>query len=124
MPKKTECNCEEQPELVEISNEHSAFKSKLNELAVGDWVLLMTCPNCDQLWIVDEWDKYQASYAIKISTQENWELFDAESLVKEKMIQNHGGLTQDDCMWSGCNSKQVKGSALCVNHLYEGGARA
>ena len=118
------CNCKEQPSLIDISNNHSDFKSKLNQLDVGDWVLLMQCPNCKQLYKVDEWDKYQTSYAVKVPTSKNWETFDSESLIKEQMIQHRGGLANDSCMRVGCNIKQVKGSAYCVHHLYLGGTRA
>ena len=118
------CNCKEQPALIDISSNHSDFKSKLNQLDVGDWVLLMQCPNCKQLYKVDEWDKYQTSYAVKIPSSENWKAFDSESLIKDQMVQNRGGLTNELCMWSGCDVKQVRGSAYCVIHLYSGGTRA
>lgn len=118
------CNCEKQSTLVDISSDHSAFKEKLREIAVGNWVLLMQCPDCNQLWKVDEWDKYQACYAVKIASQENWEAVDEETLIKEKMIKDRGGLGQEECKWSGCNAKQVRDSAFCVDHLYAGGTRA
>ena len=124
MPKEAMCNCKEQPTLVDISNNHSDFKSKLNQLGVGNWVLLMQCRDCKQLYKVDEWDKYQTCYAVKILSSDNWESFDSESIIKEQMVQKRGGLTNDPYMWSGCDIKQVKGSAYCVNHLYSGGARA
>lgn len=117
------CNCEEKPALIDISNHHFEFKSKLSQLAVGNWVLLMQCPECKQYYKVDEWDKYQTCYAVKIPSAENWQAFDSESLIKEVMIKNRGGLSKESCMWSGCEMKQVKGSAFCVNHLYSGGTR-
>ncbi len=118
------CNCKEQPTLIDISNYHSEFKSKLSQLEVGNWVLLMQCPDCNQLYKVDEWDKYQTCYAVKIPSSVDWESFDSESIIKEQMVQNRGGLTNEPCMWSGCDINQVKGSAFCVNHLYSGGTRA
>ncbi|MBQ0806996.1 MAG: hypothetical protein KBT55_03405 [Porticoccus sp.] len=124
MAEGTMCNCKEQPVLIDISNNHSDFKSKLNQLDAGDWVMLMRCPDCAQFYKVDEWDKYQTCYAVKISSSQNWESFDSVSLVKEQIVINHGGLTSEPCMWSGCETKQVKGSAYCVNHLYSGGTRA
>jgi len=80
------CNCKEQPALIDISNNHSDFKSKLNQLDAGNWVLLMQCPDCKQLYNVDEWDKYQTCYAVKIPSSENWEAFDSESLKKIKLF--------------------------------------
>jgi len=118
------CNCKQQPELVDISNNQTDFKGRLHQLEVGNWVLLMSCPDCKQLWKVDEWDKYRTCYAVKVPSQENWEAYDSESLVKEQIIKNHGGLTSDECLSAGCNLKQVKSSAFCVNHLYIGGTRA
>lgn len=118
------CSCEKQRTLIDISNNHVDFKSKLIQLDVGDWVLLMQCPECEQHYKVDEWDKYQTCYAVKISSPESWEAFDSEPLIKEQMIENRGGLTTEECMWSGCALKKVKGSAYCVNHLYAGGTRA
>jgi hypothetical protein len=124
MPEGTMCNCSEQPTLIDVSNSYSDFKSRLNKLEVGNWVLLMQCPDCCQYYKVDEWDKYQTCYAVKIPSQDNWESFDSESLIKDQIAVNRGGLTNEPCMWSGCNLKQVKGSAYCVNHLYSTGARA
>lgn len=124
MPKEAMCKCIDKPVLVDISNEHSAFKRPLEKLEVGNWVLLMKCLDCNQLWKIDEWDKYQVSYAVKIPSKENWEGFDSEVLIKQAMIENRGGLTYQRCMQSGCNINQVKGSAYCVNHLYVGGTRA
>ena len=118
------CNCQQQSDLVEISNNHSEFKARLSRLEVGNWVLLMSCTDCKQLWKVGEWDKYQNCYAVKIPSRENWEAFDSESLIKELMIKNRGGLTDSECLSSGCSVNQVKGSAYCVNHLYSGGTRA
>ncbi|AHK16283.1 hypothetical protein [Thalassolituus oleivorans] len=123
MPREAMCNCNEQPTLIDISENYSDFKSKLQQLVVGDWVLLMQCPDCKQLYRVDECDKYQTCYAVKIPSRENWEAFDSESLIREQIVQNRGGLTNELCMWSGCDIKQVKGSAYCANHLYSGGAR-
>lgn len=117
------CNCKEQPELIEISSRFPDFMSSLNQLNVGDWLLLMSCPECQQLWRVDDMDKDQVCYAVKIPTQENWKEFDVESLIKEKMIENRGGLTQNYCMWTKCDFKKVKGSTFCVNHLWETGSR-
>lgn len=118
------CNCQEQSNLVEITNNHPEFKSKLTKLETGNWVLLMICPDCKQLWKVDEWDKYQTCYAVKIPLRDNWEAFDNEPLIKEIMIKSHGGLTESKCLSAGCNLNQLNGSAYCVNHLYAGGTRA
>ncbi len=117
------CNCKEQSELIDFFDDHVAFKAKLNEVDAAERLLLMSCPDCNQLWKVDNWDDYQPCYAVKISTQENWVNFDSNELIKEKMIENRGGLSGKYCMWSKCDGKQVKGETLCVEHLWNTGSR-
>ncbi len=118
------CNCKEHPELIDISSNYTTFNQSLDQLDAGDWVLLMQCKLCKQLYKVDVWDKLQTSYAIKIPSKENWKEFEAERLIKERIIKNRGGLLQSDCVWTNCNKKQVKSSAFCVNHIYSSGTRA
>lgn len=118
------CNCKEQPAVIDISNNHADFKSQLGQLDVGNWVLLMQCTDCKQLYKVDEWDKYQTCYAVKILSSEHWEAFDSDALIKDHMVQNRGGLSDEPCICAGCDIKQVKGSAYCVNHLFFSGTRA
>ncbi|MBG13737.1 MAG: metal-binding protein [Thalassobium sp.] len=118
------CGFPSQPTLTDISNAHSEFISGLIERDIGDWVKLMECPVCGQLYKVDEWDKYQTCYAVKVPSPEGWREFDGERLIKERMMENRGGLASKVCMRSGCEEKQVNGSAYCVNHLYAGGTHA
>jgi len=118
------CKCRKRSVLTETSNTYQEFISGLVRLEVGNWVLLMQCPKCDQLYKVQEWDKYQNTYALKVASSEGWQDVDIESPIKERMIQNRGGLSAEACRWSGCKERQVKGSAFCVHHLYEGGTRA
>ncbi len=117
------CNCKEQPALIDVSNNYVDFNSTLNQLDVGNGVLLMSCPDCNQLWRVSEGDKYEACYEEKISTPDNWEAFDSVPRIKAKMIEDRGGLTERYCMWSKCDKKQVKGDTLCIDHLWITGSR-
>ncbi|MBG21926.1 MAG: metal-binding protein [Idiomarinaceae bacterium] len=121
---KAPCQCKESPELVDLSKEGKELVAEFSELDVGNWVYLMKCPTCGQLWRVDEWDKYQPQYAVKLPTSENWQAFEAIPLIKKKMVENRGGISEQLCMWRNCNEKQVNGSAFCVDHLYETGARS
>jgi len=117
------CNCTKQMELVDITSHYKDFQNNLILLDRDNWVKLMECSTCKQLWRIDEWDKHTL-YAVKLPIQSGWESFDSKSLIKEKMVMNHGGLSKNKCIWSGCNNMQLKGIAYCINHLYETGARA
>lgn len=124
MSDRMKCSCAQQDALVDITDGYPRFAERFDLVATGNWVKLMRCPTCGQLWKVDEWDKYQTLYALKIAHQEFWESADATSLVKDRMVQNRGGLSDDKCMWQHCKLKAVRGSAYCVNHLYDTGARS
>lgn len=123
MSKLMACSCKKEQSLVDVTNDYRRFVERLDLLEVGDWVKLMRCPMCGQLWRVDEWDKYQTSYAAKISSQADWREVDLTRQVKELMVQNRGGLESFKCI-KNCEKSAVKGSVYCVDHLYETGARA
>jgi uncharacterized C2H2 Zn-finger protein len=93
-------------------------------LETGDWIKLLQCPACGQLWRTDEWDKYQTLYALKLNTPEGWKSVDMESPIKQRMMENHGGTDASTCLAQHCNRPALKGRAYCVDHFYETGARA
>jgi hypothetical protein len=117
------CKCKDFGALVETSNSYNAFTEDLELISYGNWIKLMKCSICSQLWVVEEWDKYQAVHAVKISSDLNWESFDYSQQIKEKMIENRGGLGTNRCVHAGCSNMQVKASAYCIHHLYETGER-
>ena len=118
------CDCRTLPELIDITNRYSSFTKELDQIDSGDWILLMQCKSCKQMYRVDVWDKLQTIYALKITSEENWKTAKSENLIKERIIQNRGGITEDNCVWKDCDEKQVEGSAFCVNHIYSSGVRS
>jgi hypothetical protein len=52
------------------------------------------CKLSEQLYRVDVWDKLQTIYAIKIPSKENWKTFEAEHLIKERILKNREGIGQ------------------------------
>lgn len=119
-----QCSCGVRDDLVEISNDHAEFVAGMNCLATGDWVKLLVCLECAQLWRTDEWDKYQPMYALKLNSAEGWESVDIASAIKERMVRNHGGLDTSTCLAKDCTRLALKGRAYCVDHFYQTGARA
>ena len=79
MNTKSMCICSERQVLTDITNEYKGMVSSLESIDVGDFVELMRCSSCHQLYKVDAWDKYQTSYAIKVPSQNGWKAFDGES---------------------------------------------
>jgi hypothetical protein len=118
-----ECKCAQLREIIDVEDAPAGFVKSLEEVAVGDWVRLMKCHHCKQYWRVDEWDKYQAQFAIKLKSDEGWETLDVVPLQKNFLLQSRGGTTEQECKWANCTNNRVKGAAYCVDHLYETGVR-
>jgi len=118
-----QCSCGDRSTLVEISRNYAEFVAGMRCLETGDWVKLLQCPACGQLWRTDEWDRYQALYACKLNSPAGWESTGIEALIKERIIENHGGLDTSSCLAKDCQQRALKGKAYCVDHLYETGAR-
>ena len=114
------CNCNEQVNVVDITDCHKGFQKGLIALAFGHWEKLMECSECGQLWKVNEFEKYQTLYAVKVPNLNDWENV-GNALIKEKIVQDRGVITEQECMYSGCTHQQVKDSAYCIDHLYETG---
>jgi hypothetical protein len=116
------CRCVDLPDLFKLED-HPGFIESTIRIATGNWVHLHKCANCGQLWRVDESDKYQVQFVVRISSSADWEQFDAVPLQKLFLLQSRGGLSNEQCIWRGCQGKCVKGVVYCVEHLYQTGAR-
>jgi hypothetical protein len=119
----TLCPCKNLGTVAKVTDHQSFFKS-LNEIEIGNWVRLMECNSCSQLWAVKEWDKYQIQLATKIplANRTTWQEANTEG-EKEFLIKSRGGLTSEICAWARCGKPCVVGVAYCVDHLYETGTR-
>jgi hypothetical protein len=116
------CSCSKLPSLINVGAHHELM-GHLEKLKTGDWVSLCRCRECGQHWRVDDWDKLQVQFAVKISDTSRWEEFDITHLQKQYLIEKRGGLTEEICNWVDCSKHRVKGVAYCVDHLYATGTR-
>lgn len=119
-----QCSCGDIGDLVEIGHNYTEFVAGKRCLERGDWVKLLQCSCCGQLWRTDEWDKYQTLYACKLSSPDDWKSTHMEPLIKERILENHRGLDTSTCLAKDCEQHALKGRAYCVDHFYETGARA
>lgn len=117
------CKCAKLPDAFFYEAAPEFFLEDLEELAIGSWVKLFKCKLCAQNWSIDEWDKYQERTILKVSEVANWQEIDSTPLRKSLLLEYRGGTIDENCIWAGCNGKQVKGVVLCINHLYATGAR-
>jgi len=113
------CACSQIETWCEGTRSDSRFKH-MEQIQVGDWCVLVRCRDCDQLWQVDEWEKYTHGLAIKYSgTIEDWQKIPDIEIRKDAMINNHGGLADKECQWQTCKNPALQDMAICVTHAYE-----
>jgi hypothetical protein len=116
------CHCSKLADIIRV-DDHALFVRRLRKLETGNWVRLCQCRSCQQLWSVDEWEKYQRQFAIKIPVRDGWREFDTTPFRKRFLLQSRGGTTDQECIWVGCQGRRVLGTVYCVDHLYAAGAR-
>jgi hypothetical protein len=115
------CPCATFGEIEKVAN-HAVFYESLPVLEVGTWVKLRQCPSCSQLWSVDDWDKYNISFARKRSSKSNWEDADVEA-EKRYLLKSRGMQQGVTCIQSGCQKTALIGVVYCVDHFYNMGWR-
>lgn len=119
------CECANPPDVVRL-DEHPALASEpaSEQLEHESWYRLVRCRSCGQLWSPDGDDVYPSRrYAIKVPQREGWLEFDTKPLRMEFLIRSRGGLTDEPCIWAGCQGQRVRGVVYCEEHLYQTGAR-
>src|ERR1700756_5578228 len=102
------CCCSQLPEIIRLEDYPNIGKDS-DELEGGNWVRLVRCRSCGQLWSLDECDKYQRQFAIKIARQDGWQQFDTTQLRKNFLVKSRGGLADEKCIMQGCNGQRVRG---------------
>ena len=120
-PQEIPCDCHDLPDIIKVSDE-PAFEGRLELLETGGWITLWRCVICGDYWKVDGVDKYQVQFAVRIHDPSQWQILNDTALRKAYLLKSRSGLTEEKCIWAGCNGRRVKGVVYCVDHLYETGA--
>jgi hypothetical protein len=116
------CACSKLSDIVRLE-EHPGIERDSDQLERDNWFWLVHCRSCGQLWSLDEWEKHQRQFAIKIPQREGWHDFDTTPLRQAFLIESRGGLTDEPCIWSGCSGWRVRGVVYCAEHLFKTGVR-
>lgn len=98
-------------------------RDELVVLEKRNWRLLCKAKSDGSFWRLDEVDKNQTRFLVKLTSPENWVEFDSSDMEKHLLIKNRGGHSDEECRKSGCEMNSLKGSAFCEHHTYEMGVR-
>jgi hypothetical protein len=114
----TPCNCRERLPFFDIHpDELEAFLNGFEQLTHGrEDFHLFRCPSCGSFWIVD--DVTRGPMAVRAASAIEINSFDERPYRRDLMIAWHGGLTENKCLFAGCDNRTLKGIVFCVDHQY------
>jgi hypothetical protein len=100
-------------ERVSGYREDHYFK-RFNEIgrADNDWRVILQCPECNQLWLVDVFDKVQSLFAFKIDSPKDTER-SFFAVHKKYLIESRGGYSQKKCVMAGCENRGLMELVYC-----------
>ncbi len=114
------CKCKKYPKFFESDTYDPYFKDfEKISIKQNKFVILVRCPQCKQHWQLDAGDNYRSGLAIKIDVPEKWDTYDDIDVRIAFLIKSRGGLSDETCLWSGCNNKALNGLAYCPKCAYE-----
>lgn len=82
-----------------------------------DWYRLYRNKKDNSYWRLDEWDKYQEQFFVRLESTENWTSYDDKELRME-LLKQHRGTTDKKCTWKDCDRKALTDMAICEYHAY------
>jgi hypothetical protein len=69
-------------------------------------------------WRLDNYDKYQERFLVKLESQNNWTNYNSKELQIELLLKTKG-LSDKKCIWNYCDKLALKGLVYCERHAYE-----
>ena len=123
MKTKALCQCQQWPEIINISDWRDLFIENQQAVDSNARFELRQCIHCDQHWLLDQEGLRNVAYAYKLESAKNWQQFDNSTLVKQQMLRNREGHSDETCGRESCQEPAVNGSRYCLEHLYQSGAR-
>lgn len=80
-----------------------------------DWFKLYRKKADGSFWRLDEWDKYQERFFVRLPSIENWNKFNDKNLRIELLLRTRGTSTEN-CIWKDCNKLSLNGIVYCEVH--------
>ena len=121
------CCCDELPRFTYWDPERGAalkLRPFAKRVGQANWRNLLVCELCNCHWRTDEFDKYNQGFVLKLGAyQDDWAELSTEPEEKQLLLETRGGVLNEPCVWANCGKPKVKGSAYCIDHLYETGVR-
>ncbi len=82
-----------------------------------DWYRLYRNKKDNSYWRLDEWDKYQEQFFVRLESTDNWIAYDDNELRMELLKQNRGTI-EKKCTWKDCDRMALTDMTICEFHAY------
>lgn len=82
-----------------------------------DWYLLYRNKKDNSFWRLDEWDKYQEQFFVRLDSTENWTSYDDKEL-RMDLLKTSRGTTDKKCNWKDCDRNALTNMVICEFHAY------
>ena len=82
-----------------------------------DWNILYRNKVDNSYWRLDESDKLQEQFFVRLESKENWIEYNDQSLRME-LLKTNRGTTDQECSWKGCNKNSLNEMSICEFHAY------
>jgi len=83
----------------------------------ASWYRLYRRKEDGTYWRLDEWDKLQTQYFVRIDDRASWQNFDAVPLQID-LLRTSRGASGETCRWAGCSNCALTDLAFCEQHAY------
>ncbi|THD67435.1 hypothetical protein E7Z59_07165 [Robertkochia marina] len=93
---------ESQFELIDCRNWYRLYRNKLD----------------NSFWRLDEVDKYQEQFFVRLESSENWTEYDDQSL-RIELLKKHRGTSSKKCTWEGCDKNALNEMLICEFHAFK-----
>lgn len=111
--------CREEPEVVAASEATPPFDGmECVTVYPAHFASLRRCGVCGQLWVVDAWDRYARLAAFKVEEiPEPHVIEPLQERAYDRLAESDaGGLSAQQCLWSGCGNMALRGMKVCGHH--------
>jgi hypothetical protein len=93
------------------------IESEFELVEQKNWYRLYRNTTNNSFWRLDEWDKYQIQFFVRLETKEDWTEFDDRNL-RMGLLKRTRGLSNKKCVWKDCNKTALKEIVYCEYHAY------
>ena len=102
---------------LESKNILEIIESEFELVDQKNWYRLYRNIKDNSFWRLDEWDKYQEQFFVRLESTDNWTEYDDQNL-RIELLKKYRGTTNQKCTWKGCNKNALTEMAICEFHAY------